>query len=212
VNAIPRGCGPSRPGGVRAARDPHRHPPVRARHVPLEETDRTCATGRAFRRVTRLKSSSMSFWTGVAVRSSMYFFDSPATKTPVQAETVLESMGLVHDDEVPRPGLRRTPMGLALRVSMDAMRNGFRSQSGSTETAKGKANFVSISSRHWPVSAAGDEDEDTMYESSDGVFLEDQSASIVLPRPTSSARIARPRKSRKTRSAVRSWCSYRVTP
>src|SRR5205807_1617200 len=32
-----------------------------------------------FRRLTRLNSSSMSFWTGVAVRSSMYFFERPAT-------------------------------------------------------------------------------------------------------------------------------------
>src|SRR5439155_1184697 len=157
-----------------------------------------------FSRVTRLNSSSMSFWTGVAVSSSMYFFERPATNRQFRlsrflsrwaSSTMMRSQGRAW--AAPRWGSR-------FAVSIDAIRNGFRSQSrADRRTANGRENFVSISSRHWSVSAAGVRTSARWMSPRTAYSLRTSPASIVLPRPTSSARIARPRMSRRTRRAVR---------
>src|SRR3989442_3000607 len=155
----------------------------------------------------------MSFWTGVAVRSSMSLFESPATKRQFRLKRFLSRWASSTTMRSHGRAWAARRWGSRFAVSMDAMRKGLRSQSRTDRrTAKGKANFVSISSRHWPVSAAGVRTRTRWMSPRTAYSLRTSPASIVLPRPTSSARIARPRKSRKTRSAVRSWCSYRATP
>src|SRR5207245_2818918 len=79
-----------------------------------------------FRRVTRLKSSSMSFWTGFAVRSSMYLFESPATKRQFRLKRFLSRWAsssldrlaeadLVGEDR-PTPQVAQDPERCALLV------------------------------------------------------------------------------------------------
>src|SRR5712692_9507238 len=156
-------------------RDPHRHPPVRARHVPLEEP------------IVRVQLAG--FQEGDEVEELVHvvldrrcgqeqhvLLRQPGHETPVQAEAVLESMGLVHDEEVPRPSLGRTPMGLAFRGvhGRDEKRPSFpiadRPEDGERQGEFRLHLFPPLARQR-----GRSEDEDTMDESSDGVLLEDQS-------------------------------------
>src|SRR6267143_517012 len=166
-----------------------------------------------FRRLTRLNSSSMSFWTGVAVRRSMYFFERPATNRQFTLSRFLRrcassTMTKSHD-----VCWAKARWGSRFAVSIDAIRSGRRSQSPTDRrTANGNSNFDSISSCHCPVSEAGVRMRARRTRPRIAYSFSKRPASIVFPRPTSSARIARPRISRRTRMHVRSWCGYRKAP
>src|SRR5438552_1985444 len=154
-----------------------------------------------FNKVTRLKSSSMSFWTGVAVRSSMYFFERPATNRQFRLKRFLSRWASSTMMISQGRACAERRWGSRFAVSIEAMRNGFSSQSRrDRRTENGRENFVSISSRHWSVRAAGVRTSARCTSPRTAYSLRMSPASIVLPRPTSSARIPRPRISRRSRS------------
>ena len=90
-------------------------------------------------------------------------------------------------------------------MSIDAIRRGRRSQSpAERSTSNGRENFVSISSRHCDVSDGGVRMSARRTKPRIAYSFRMRPASIVFPKPTSSARTARPCRSRRTRIAVRS--------
>src|SRR5437667_379317 len=82
-----------------------------------------------FNKVTRLKSSSMSFWTGVAVTSSMYFFERPATNRQFRLKRFLSRWASSTMMRSQGRACAERRWGSRFAVSIEAMRNGFSTQS-----------------------------------------------------------------------------------
>ena len=91
-------------------------------------------------------------------------------------------------------------------VSIDEITRSWRAQSSSSSMISNeRPNFVSISSCHWATREAGVRMRTFRASPRTTSSFRTIPASIVFPRPTSSARIARPRISRSTRRAVSTW-------
>ena len=167
------------------------------------------------RRLTRLYSSSTSVLDRRGGEQQEEAGRQARDERVRRGARVLERVRLVDDDEVPRK--RRRPASRcrgdrAVRQRGDddtaACPEGrrFARISGPSVVRQSMPKFAASSARHWLTSEGGTRTSARSTRPRSRYSERTSPASTVLPRPTSSASSARPRKTERTLRAVSSWC------